>query len=502
MGMSLQDKAEDSAFPARSPAWRRHPDILLPLAFVAAHASAIALGGGKAWLLSLLFLVFAPLLAAAACFHRARRDAFLEGWIALGAAMLLWAGGMASNLLAGLWLDSWSGAAGFTLLLFILYGVPIIFVLAAPDRESWPVRLIDAALAAILGYLFFRHTFAFATLADTSTANLLALRLMFDIENLFIALFAAIRFLASADPVRRACFRSLTLFAFAYLATAAFINHLYADVYYGSPSDLVIGLPFTLLAGLAIAHHMPGKGVLRTSPAFPHVVQAAAPLMLPATLLMVSASLVRIDPALAIAGCGAAILGYGLRTILVQLRSLDAQSRLERLSRIDALTGLANRREFDESLRREWDRAARSGNGMALLMIDVDQFKLLNDGLGHPVGDQRLRAVAEALAGCATRGSDLVARYGGEEFAVILPAANLAEAMVLAETIRCAVERLDLPSPAPGGRVTVSIGIGHVDRAEGGNAALLIADADAALYRAKRDGRNRSIASAKNSMAD
>src|SRR3546814_280932 len=120
------------------------------------------------------------------------------------------------------------------------------------------------------------------------------------------------------------------------------------------------------------------------SPAFPHVVQAAAPLMLPATLLMVSASLVRIDPALAIAGCGAAILGYGLRTILVQLRSLDAQSRLERLSRIDALTGLANRRQFDESLRREWDRAARSGNGMALLMIDVDQFKLLNDGLGHP----------------------------------------------------------------------------------------------------------------------
>ena len=215
--------------------------------------------------------------------------------------------------------------------------------------------------------------------------------------------------------------------------------------------------------------------------------------MLPATLLVVSASLVRIDPVHAVAGCALAILGYGLRTILVQLRSIDIQARLDRLSRIDPLTGLANRRQFDESLRRERDRASRTGASMALLMIDVDHFKMLNDEFGHPVGDERLRAVAKALAGCAAHDFSLVARYGGEEFAAILPAATPVQAMDLAERMRNAVERLALPSPAVEGRVTVSIGIGHVCRIDGGGAAALIADADAALYQAKRGGRNRSV---------
>lgn len=472
--------------------WRRYREILVPLSFVALHALAIACSGDKAWLVSLLFLIFAPLLASSACFYRARRDTYADGWAALGAAMLLWAGGMAGNLVAGFVLDSWSGAAGISMLLFILYGVPIIFIVATPDHETWQVRLIDGVLAAVLGYLFFRHTFAFATMADTSYANLLALRLMFDIENMFIALFAAIRFLASAEPDRLSFFRSLTIFACVYLVTAAFINHLYSDVYYGSASDLVIGIPFILLAGLVSVHRMPGKGRARTSPTFPHVVQAGAPLMLPATLLVVSASLVRIDPVHAVAGCAIAILGYGLRTILVQLRSIDTQARLDRLSRVDPLTGLANRRQFDESLRREWDRASRTGASMALLMIDVDHFKMLNDEFGHPVGDERLRAVAKALAGCATHDFSLVARYGGEEFAAILPAATPVQAMDLAERMRNAVERLALPSPAAGGRVTVSIGIGHVCPIDGGGAAALIADADAALYQAKRGGRNRS----------
>lgn len=482
----------DSLYGAQRRICRAYPEFLLPLSFVALHALAIAVSGDKAWLASLLFLILAPLLAASACFYRARRGAFADGWIALGVAMLLWAGGMVGNLIAGFLLDSWSGAAGVSMLFFILYGVPIIFIVATPDHETWQIRLIDGALAVALGYLFFRHTFAFATLADTSDANLLALRLMFDIENMFIALFAAIRFLASAEPDRLVFFRSLMIFACVYLATAAFINHLYSDVYYGSASDLVIGMPFISLAGLAVGRRMPGKGSLRTSQVFPHVVQAGAPLMLPATLLVVSASLVRIDPVHAVAGCAIAILGYGLRTILVQLRSLDTQTRLDRLSRIDPLTGLANRRQFDESLRREWDRAARTGAGMALLMIDVDHFKMLNDEFGHPVGDERLRAIAKALAGCATHDSILVVRYGGEEFAAILPAATPVQAMDFAETMRNAVERLSLPSPAVGGRVTVSIGVGHVGRPNGGGATALIADADAALYRAKRGGRNRS----------
>lgn len=467
---------------------------LLPLLFVALHGALLLVGGHHAWLVSLIFLTAAPLMAGAACLYRARRGGYVRGWIALAVAMLLWAGGMAGNLYAGLVLDSWSGVGALSMLLFILYGVPIILVLAVPEREHWLVRLIDAGLALGLGYLFFRHTFAFATMADASPENVGRLRSMFDIENLFIVLFALIRFHASADPAWRRFFGSLAIYAVLYLATAAFINHLHSDVYYGQWPDIAIGLPFLMLGGLALANTGEGGTASRASLSFEQAVRVGGPLMLPAMLLIVSAVLVRSSPVHAIAGCAAAILGYGFRNIFVQIRSLNAHDQLERLTLVDALTGLANRRQFDASLRREWARAHRTGEGLALLMIDVDHFKLLNDSFGHPVGDRRLHDVAQALAACAPRASDIVARYGGEEFAAILPAVTPAQAMLLAETMRGSVARLDLQSPAPLGHVTVSIGIGHIDHVADGDVGALIAAADAALYEAKQRGRNRTMA--------
>jgi diguanylate cyclase (GGDEF)-like protein len=492
MSMPLQDEARALAGPKPAAGWLCWP-VLTPLLFLAAHALVIAFGGTRAWLLSLILLTLAPLLAGVACLYRARREGFAEGWLALAFAMLLWTGGMAGNLVSGIWLDSWSGVGGLSMLLFILYGVPVIFITANPERERWPVRLVDGMLALALGYLFFRHTFAFATMADTDATGVAGLRLMFDVENSFIALFAFVRFLASGEAAKRGFFMSLAIFAFLYLATAAFINHLHSDSDYGAAPDLVIGLPFLLLIGLAIGHRLPHEAARRVSPAFAQVIRVAGPLMLPATLLMVAATLVWKQPGLAIAGCAVAILGYGLRSILVQVRSLDDRDALDRLSRVDPLTGLGNRRQFDESLHREWTRARRGGAGLALLMIDVDHFKLLNDSFGHPVGDQRLRTIADALAGCATRAADVVARYGGEEFAAIVPGVTLAQAAMLAETMRSAIERLALPSPAPGGRVTVSIGIGHSARPGANDPAALLAAADAALYDAKQGGRNRSM---------
>ncbi|WP_447764432.1 GGDEF domain-containing protein [Sphingopyxis panaciterrae] len=490
--MPLQDEAGTLAGSKPAAGWLCWP-ILSPLLFLTVHTLSIGFGGARAWLLSLILLTLAPLLAGVACLYRSRREGFAEGWIALAFAMLLWTGGMAGNLVSGIWLDSWSGVGGLSMLLFILYGVPIIFIAAAPDRERWPVRLVDGALALALGYLFFRHTFAFATMADTDQVGVAGLRLMFDIENSFIALFALVRFVSSGESAKRGFFMSLTIFAFLYLATAAFINHLHSDSDYGGASDLVIGLPFIVLIGLAIGHRLPDEAARRVSPAFAQVVRVGGPLMLPATLLMVAATLVWKQPGLAIAGCAVAILGYGLRSILVQVRSLEDRDALDRLSRVDPLTGLANRRQFDESLHREWTRTRRGGAGLALLMIDVDHFKLLNDGFGHPVGDERLRAIADTLAGCATRAADVVARYGGEEFAAVIPNVTPAQAAMLAETMRSAIERLDLPSPAPDGRVTVSIGIGHSAHLVGNDPAALLAAADAALYDAKQGGRNRSM---------
>lgn len=492
--MSFQSQ-EDSAIGVT---WRTATARLefarLPLLFVAVHGALLIVSGAHAWLVSLIFLTLAPLMAGAACLYRARRSGYARGWAGLSFALLLWAAGMAGNLYSGLVLDSWSGVGTLSMLLFILYGVPIILMLAVPEQEHWLMRLIDALLAFGLGYLFFRHTAAFATAAEANPENLVRLRLMFDIENLFIMLFALIRFHVSSDRAQHRFFGCLSVYAILYLATAAFINHLHSDVYYGHWPDIVIGLPFLVLASLALGEAGPADNVPRASFAFERAVRVGGALILPTMLLIVSALLVRSHPLHAIAGCAAAILGYGFRATFVQMRSLNAHERLERLTLIDALTGLANRREFDASLRREWGRAHRTGEGLALLMIDIDHFKLLNDSFGHPAGDRKLRDVAQALAACAKRPSDLVARYGGEEFAAILPGVTPAQAVAFAETMRAAVERLDLRSPAPAGHVTVSIGVGHIDQVGDRDVAALIAAADAALYEAKQGGRNRTMA--------
>ncbi len=170
------------------------------------------------------------------------------------------------------------------------------------------------------------------------------------------------------------------------------------------------------------------------------------------------------------------------------------------LAHTDGLTGLANRRRFDEALGQEWDRAARDRRPLSLLMIDVDRFKLYNDQYGHQRGDQCLHAVAAAVGELVRRPGDLAARYGGEEIALLLPATAAAGATELAARLCGAIEASAIAHEAnvPGRVVTVSIGVattlpGLTEQAVGARA--LIAAADAALYEAKRRGRNRVVAS-------
>ncbi len=172
-----------------------------------------------------------------------------------------------------------------------------------------------------------------------------------------------------------------------------------------------------------------------------------------------------------------------------------ANAELIRLATTDGLTGIANRRRFDEVLEQEWSRAAREELPLSLLLLDVDWFKLFNDRYGHQDGDACLHAVAQAVAACVERPADLVARYGGEEFVVLLPDTDAQGAAILAERVRCAIVSLGLPHEdnAPhGGIITASIGSATlVAASSAGGPADLITAADRMLYEAKRSGRNR-----------
>jgi diguanylate cyclase (GGDEF)-like protein len=159
--------------------------------------------------------------------------------------------------------------------------------------------------------------------------------------------------------------------------------------------------------------------------------------------------------------------------------------RLHRLSTTDALTGAANRRQFDDAIDVEWRRAARTQAPLTLMMIDIDHFKAFNDAHGHQAGDDCLRRVCDALRQRLHRAGDLIARYGGEEFAVLVTNIGAQPAGELAESLRRAVEEI--------GMTTISIGLAQRVPTPQGEADELIRAADAALYAAKNAGRNRVV---------
>ncbi len=170
---------------------------------------------------------------------------------------------------------------------------------------------------------------------------------------------------------------------------------------------------------------------------------------------------------------------------------------LEALSSLDGLTGIANRRRFDEALESEWRRGRREGTQLSLLLIDVDFFKRYNDHYGHLEGDDCLRKVAAALKRSAHRPADLVARYGGEEFCILMGDTDAPGAAQVAETARRAIEELAIPHARSeaAGCVTISLGSATLTPGSHFDGAQLIKLADAALYEAKKDGRNRHRAS-------
>jgi diguanylate cyclase (GGDEF)-like protein/PAS domain S-box-containing protein len=172
---------------------------------------------------------------------------------------------------------------------------------------------------------------------------------------------------------------------------------------------------------------------------------------------------------------------------------LELEARLQRLSQLDGLTGLYNRRFFDQQLHAEWRRLRRIDAPLALLMLDIDHFKAFNDNLGHLAGDDALRKVAEALQNSLQREGDVVCRYGGEEFAIILANTGLEGGEHVAARVHDLIAGLAIAHPgSPQGRLTLSIGLAVAEPVSEEQPGGLVARSDQALYRAKHEGRNRT----------
>jgi diguanylate cyclase (GGDEF)-like protein len=185
---------------------------------------------------------------------------------------------------------------------------------------------------------------------------------------------------------------------------------------------------------------------------------------------------------------------WSVRAQTLRKKLAASQAQLDDMSRRDPLTGVPNRRHFDEYIYKVWDEAAAADQELALLLMDVDHFKAFNDRYGHPAGDQCLRHVAQILQKAVPDSVGCVVRWGGEEFIVGLPGMDAQQAMRMAQSLCEAVQTSGLRHEASSTAqsVTISIGVAVVQPANGArNVDGLIAEADAALYRAKREGRNR-----------
>jgi diguanylate cyclase (GGDEF)-like protein len=285
---------------------------------------------------------------------------------------------------------------------------------------------------------------------------------------------------------RQHLLKTLSLIAVPAIATTLVFNHSTDPlIFFIFPPLLLVvfrlGFPGTVLsifivAGISIGFTVAGRG----------------PLMLIADTSMLHRIVVeQIFVAVAL------FTTFPVAALLEERKALEvsllkSEHRYRELATADALTGLANRRGFDEQLEAEWQRAIRAHESVAILLMDVDLFKSYNDIYGHIGGDECLRCIANVIAGALQRSSDRASRFGGEEFAVILPNTELDRALVVAENIRHAVAAMNLPHPGnPHGAQTISIGVAAAIPNREESAVSLLAQSDHALYRAKDLGRNR-----------
>jgi len=478
--------------------------LYLPTAFLLLQLVVLvffgpAVTGPAAYVL----MVAAPLCAAMATLWRGRSHttSVRFGWYALSLALTIWAVGAFGNLWQEMILHRQNEMYRVSMLAFNLAVVPTTFLLASDWRLHGRqlLRAVDALVALALGCAYFQYTWSMINdHSASSEAGVAYLVWLLDLQNLCLAAAAMIRWYVAEDRDERDLFRTLAVYESVYSVIVFVNDHYFAgNPAFGPEYGTAITLAFMVLVSFALrapstAAVSPVNSTLVRS------IRSGSPILLAVALLTASLFLIRVNYLWGCLGILIAVLGIGVRTTLVQVHQIERREALRReasalqaIAWTDALTGVPNRHFFTEALARA-RRSERRPGPQAILMIDIDHFKLLNDRYGHPVGDGCLRDVARALKGALVRPDDVLARYGGEEFIVLLRDAPAPVAHAVAERLRTTVQNLRIDNEgSPEAVVTVSIGVVSAELTDEAATTRMVEQADRALYEAKCAGRNQ-----------
>lgn len=479
--------------------------ISISAGMICAHALLNTLLPGAGFAISYLLWSAWALFATVACFWRAFHCpvAVSTHWRLSAASVLFIFVAAAVEAPAEIFFKAVPTVASIGDFFFFSAFVPILLAITLPDEGIFDpfTFLLDsfqAAACSCLAYTVLFGVFPFAP-EPAQAMSYAPLEFVYDTEYLVIVLLAGVRvFLGARNACGRYFFRCLLLFTSLYAVTSAIYNH-YVGKY--SLTNGVDALNDIALAALALAAIFAPAADAETSlrhsrASVVRLIDNSRPVFLSLALIGLSSIVAIHHFAVAFGFIFGAFILYSLRASHLQNKIEFAQAELEKsnsrlsdIALLDSLTGVSNRRRFDQLFSMEWGRARRSRQPLSLLLIDVDHFKQINDTYGHQAGDQCLCHTAQVLSAALIRAADLVARYGGDEFAVLLPETGSLGASTVAGRIHSAMAK-----DAAAGicfATSLSIGVATWDAEEEASPDDLIYAADRALYSAKRNGRNR-----------
>lgn len=483
--------------------------VFVCLGLVCVHGLLCGIYPAQASYISYFFFVALSLGSAFLCLGRAMNcpPGLRRNWVMVAVALLVWTFATLLAARAQFVQHVSPTAVSIDDLLYLIFFVPLLLAIASPeDRQTIPIFFwLDAIQGLALVYLadialFGALPFTAEARHPLSTSTLVY---AFDIEHCALALFATGRLLVSPRrSAERRFFTILTGFLWVYALCSGIYDQIEITADDAGVWDALVDIPLMGI-GLAALYIPDGMaGVYRKGRRFTSaLIDNARPGLLGLAVVAVSVWIgtAKSHNRVAVAGIVGAFMLYGIRAAILQNRfsqteaALEqARDRLEQLVLQDGLTGIPNRRCFDQRLRLEWARARRTGAPLSLLLIDIDHFKKLNDTHGHLKGDESLTQVARTLQKTLNRPGDLLARYGGEEFVALLPETDETGALSVAERLHKVLGHTK-PVEELERQVTISIGgTTWTTQQARSTAEAMLDTADRALYLAKQNGRDRT----------